>query len=136
MCFANTIHTYPAFFIGGWIGIFVSMVLEWSFLDFYLRKRKPSFWIFRRFVLANVLSAVAGIPIFITRYYYPSGDAADNLFSLWAGVIGAFFITLVIECSVFLSRSAGPERAALFRAVVMSNFFSYAALVAIHLILA
>jgi len=130
---ANTIHTYPALFIGGWLGIAASMVVEFTALVVYFRKFQKMKWIFRRFALANVLSAIAGLPIFVTTYYFPSGTAKDNISSLTLGVSFAFIATIIIEIAVFLFHCQPVPRRELVRAVVMSNFFSYSLLVAIHL---
>ena len=135
MLLANTIHSYPAFFIGGWFGILLSMVVEFSSLSYYLRRIRSSRWIFRRFVVANLLSALAGIPIFVTTYYPPSGTAKDNIQSLSMGVLIVFIVTILIEGSIFLRRTSTSEKVAILRSVIMSNFFSYASLVALHLYL-
>ncbi len=134
MMFANTIHTYPAIFIGGWLGIAASMVVEFAALMMYLRKFQSVRWIFRRFVLANFLSALVGLPIFVTTYYFPSGTAKDNIQSLTLGVSIAFLATILIESVVFLFGSQAGQRRELVRAVVMSNVFSYSLLVGIHLL--
>ncbi len=131
---ANTLHTYPAFFIGGWLGIAASMVVEFTAVVIYLRKLQKRRWIFGRFVLANVLSALAGLPIFVTTYYFPSGTAKDNIHSLAIGISFAFIATILIESAVFLFHSQPTEHYKLVRAVIMSNFYSYSLLVAIHLI--
>ena len=130
---ANTVHTYPAFFIGGWLGIAASMVVEFTALVMYLRKFQKLRWIFGRFVLGNLLSALAGLPIFVTTHYFPSGTAKDNILSLTLGVAFAFITTILIESAVFLFHCQPVQHWKLVRAVVMSNFYSYSLLVAIHL---
>lgn len=135
MLLANTIHSYPAFFIGGWIGVVFSMVVEIASLTCYLRRAKSSAWIYRRFLAANLLSAFAGVPIFVTTYYPPSGTAKANIESLSNGVAIAFLVTILVEVCVFIWRTPTDQRRMILRAVFMSNFYSYAALVAIHLYL-
>ncbi len=131
---ANTVHSYPAFYIGGPIGIVLSMAVEITALLFYLRRIRNPMWIFSRFAVANVLSALAGIPIFVTTDHLPSG-IQENLVSLTLGVSIAFLVTVYIESVVFRFGCPRDQHRVLVGAVVRSNFLSYAALVALYLIL-
>jgi hypothetical protein len=130
---ANTIHSYSAFFIGGWIGITCSMLVEFAALWGYLRRIRSPKSIVPRFVIANLASAVAGLPISVTTYYFPSGTVRDNILSLTSGIGIAYLATVFIESAAFLFGSEPAEHRRLIRALVMSNFFSYSVLVAIHL---
>lgn len=130
---ANTIHAYPVLLIGGWFGVVTSMGLEMSSYYGYLRRIRPTPWIIRRFVIANVLSAVVGLFCYIVLKYYPSGSPEENVRSLITGVGLAFVLTIAIELGVFVMKTPGKELPVVIRAVFMSNFFSYALLVGLHL---
>jgi hypothetical protein len=132
MLLANTIHAFPVLLMGGWLGVGLSMVVEFCSLRGYLGRERSTLWILGRFLLANVLSAAVGLLIIMELYFPPSGSAGANLSSLVGGTLIAFLVTLVVECTTFLPKS-GEGGIRLLRAVVMSNFFSYATIVAVYL---
>ena len=118
--------------MGGVVGVVLSMVVELCSLLGYLRRERSARWIFVRFFLANLLSAAVGLVLIMEQYFPPSGSPAANLTQLTGGTIVAFIVTLFIEGATFLLRPGG-NRAKVLRAVVMSNFFSYATIVAVYL---
>ncbi len=115
------------------MAVVLSMVVEALCLYAYLKDFRSSRWILCRFFLANVLSAAAGPLIPMTLYLNRDNSAAINLSELTWGAGTAYAATLFIEGLVFLVPFGQEKSGRIFRAVVMSNFFSYATIVFLFL---
>jgi len=135
---ANTVFSFPAILMAGWMGIAAALATELAMLWIYLGKHFRFRWILGTFLVANLLSTLAGLPILVTRYRFPSKPLFDNLASLWIGVTLAFAITVFVEYLYFRRRSRTPDghkldRRPLIRAIFMANFAGYAVLLSLHL---
>lgn len=135
---ANTVFVFPAFFIAGWLGLAAALATELAMLWGYLRKRSRFRWVFKTFLAANLISTLVGVPILVTRAYFPNSEVYNNLASLWIGVSVAFVVTVFVEYGYFRWRSRVSElheldRRQLFRAVFMANFASYTVILSLHL---
>ena len=134
MILANTVFAYPVLLLSGWIGLTLSMTVELTILLLYLRHSFAPLWIAKRFLIANLFSAVFGLLILVVVRHPPSGTTADNVRSLALGMAAAFVLSLFLEGAVFLRGGSRESAKVKAKAVFMGNFFSYSVILAIHLV--
>lgn len=133
MILANAVLVYPVPLMGGLDGLVLAMGVEALVVYGYLRRAHSLRWIAARFVLANLLSTLAGLQIYVAVGFSSRGLTEDRVVDWLLGVIWAFLVTILIERLAFADRKNPATSWLRWRAVLMGNVLSYATLVAVYL---